>query len=69
MNLTKKYHNTGIEPNNFRSQIKSTNLEIRIKNIPVMNFSIQIKESRSTLWTTLQEDNQNNDHSIIAPPV
>ena len=34
-----------------------------------MNFSIQIKESTRTIWTTLQEDNQNNDHSIVSMPL
>ena len=31
-----------------------------------MNFSIEIKESTRTLWKTLQEDNQNNDHFVVA---
>ena len=32
-----------------------------------MNFSIQIKESTRTLWKNIQEDSQNNDHSIVTP--
>ena len=33
-----------------------------------MYLSIQIKESTRMLWTTLQEDNQNNDHFIVSMP-
>ena len=64
-----KYCKTSTKPTKFRSQIKFMNFSIRIKKYTNHKFLNTNKKCTSMLWTTLQEDNQNNDNSTIAPPL